>query len=508
MQKINCIVQIRCKKTEEFNIMENRGIQAVLIGGDKGLYKWLEKRFETFKNSSYRLLWSASYKGGINYAHKNQPDVFLVNFENGDSRALDFISEIRKRDCVKPVILMAKKADVLSEKKAKKAGAEFYLENYLENPALFEKSILETVERAKALEAIRKSESRMRGIFYGASIGIALIDMERNIVQGNPSLCRIIGYDAEQICAMDLADDFAHPHDLEKVKDAFRELTDKTITLACIDCRFQCKQGTWVWVQLTLSLFAETDMPPQFVIGLIDDISEKKRAQLALRKSEAQLRELSMELVRSEEKERNRISMELHDSIGSSLAGIKYMIEKIRIQKDRTPEGYLNAIDRLETQVIDVMDEVNRIAGELYPRILSDLGLLPAIRWLVKNLAGIYSDIEMVTDIGTTEPQINDELKIFIFRLLQETLNNAVKHSGANRIDVIIKKTAQGISILIKDNGSGFSTDILKEPWERKGMGLRNMIKRVELSGGLMRIESPKNEGTRIYVEWSFPIGV
>lgn len=488
--------------------MENETIQAVLIGGDKDLYKWLENRLETFENSSYQLLWSASYTGGLNYAHKNQPDVFLVNFEHGDSRALDFISEIRKRDCVKPVILMAKNADVLAEKQAKKAGAEFYLENYLEKPALFEKSILETVERAKALEAIRKSESRMRGIFYGASIGIALIDMDRNIVQGNPSLCRIIGYDTEQICAMDIADDFTHPQDIEKVKDAFHELTNQKITLACIECRFQCKEGKWVWIQLTLSLFAETDMPPQFVIGLIDDISEKKRAQLALSKSESQLKELSRELERSEEKERNRISMALHDSIGSSLAGIKYMIEKIRIQTDRTPEGYLNAIDRLETQVIDVMDEVNRIAGELYPRILSDLGLLPAIRWLVKNLSGIYSDIKMITDIGIAEPQINDELKIFIFRLLQETLNNAVKHSGAKRIDVIIKKTAKGLSILIKDNGSGFSTDILKEPWKRKGMGLRNMIKRVELSGGSMRIESHKNIGTQVYVAWSFPTGV
>lgn len=251
-------------------------IEIVLIGGNKEQFEYLKQLLADLDSHLYHVLWSASYKGGVAYARENQPDLFLVNYEADDPRGLEFISAIRRRDCIKPVILLVDKYDYYAEKKAESVGAEQYLEKNIDNPVAFEVTLLETIERAKSLNAIRKSESRMRGIFIGASIGIALVDLDRLIVQGNPSVYRILGYDAEQICAMDIVDDFAHSDDAEPIRNAIDRIINRKRVNTIIECRFLCKNGSWKWIQLTMSLFGETDMPPQFIICLIDDISEKK----------------------------------------------------------------------------------------------------------------------------------------------------------------------------------------------------------------------------------------
>lgn len=306
---------------------------------------------------------------------------------------------------------------------------------------------------------------------------------------------------------MDIVDDFAHSDDAEPIRNAIDRIINRKRVNTIIECRFLCKNGSWKWIQLTMSLFGETDMPPQFIICLIDDISEKKAIQEALARSEFQLRELSGELVKVEERERNRVSMELHDSIGGNLTGIKYMLEKMLIQPILSPDSYRESLCRLETQVLETLDEVHRISSELYPRVLSDLGLLPAIRWMVRKHNQVYSDIVTKANIGTIEPKIPDDLKIIVFRLLQEALNNAAKHSGAKSITVDFTVTDKKLMLRIQDDGCGFSAVSILRPGSHKGMGLRNMIKRAELTGGLMRIESTREKGTCVYMEWSFPIG-
>ncbi len=213
---------------------------------------------------------------------------------------------------------------------------------------------------------------------------------------------------------MDIVDDFAHSDDAEPIRNAIDRIINRKRVNTIIECRFLCKNGSWKWIQLTMSLFGETDMPPQFIICLIDDISEKKAIQEALARSEFQLRELSGELVKVEERERNRVSMELHDSIGGNLTGIKYMLEKMLIQPILSPDSYRESLCRLETQVLETLDEVHRISSELYPRVLSDLGLLPAIRWMVRKHNQVYSDIVTKANIGTIEPKIPDDLKIIV----------------------------------------------------------------------------------------------
>jgi signal transduction histidine kinase len=164
--------------------------------------------------------------------------------------------------------------------------------------------------------------------------------------------------------------------------------------------------------------------------------------------------------------------------------------------------GFLDAGINLLKQTID---EVRRIMMDLRPSILDDLGILATISWFCRELQVVYTSMKVEQDIQLAEEDIPEPLKIIIYRILQEALNNAAKHSRASGVLVSLKKVKGRIQLTIEDNGRGF--DMKKVAMDDdisvlEGMGLISMRERAELTGGSLVIDSRLNKGTAIIASW------
>jgi PAS domain S-box-containing protein len=233
------------------------------------------------------------------------------------------------------------------------------------------------------------------------------------------------------------------------------------------------------------------------------EIDECMRADIALKESESNLRHLSLELLSAQEKERKAVAGEIHDSIGSSLAAIKFKVDNALTEvADKSPET-TSILKSLSPIIQGAIDEARRIQMNLRPSMLDDLGLLATIRWLCRQFESTYSGIRLSQGIKIEEHEVPDHLKTVLFRVLQEGLNNVAKHSKAKIVLLLLRKTPRGVQLVIRDNGQGLDVSKAQSPDDTThGFGLRGMRERTELSGGTFKIESTPGKGTTVRASW------
>ena len=232
---------------------------------------------------------------------------------------------------------------------------------------------------------------------------------------------------------------------------------------------------------------------------------ERARNLEALRASEQRLRALSSRLLQAQEEERRRIAKELHDGIGANLTAVKYALETKIAQKEAgMAEEDSIPLTEIIAAVKETMEETQRISTNLRPSILDNMGLLAALDWTARKTREFYRAMDVRTAWDLAEEEIPESLKIVLLRLVQEALNNAVKHSGADRITVSLRRSDKELELLVQDNGKGFGPDRRRsvEDGSRENMGLDGMLERVELSGGRIDIRSSPGEGTTIAARW------
>jgi len=229
---------------------------------------------------------------------------------------------------------------------------------------------------------------------------------------------------------------------------------------------------------------------------------ERKRSEQSLRESEKQLKLLSAQLLTAQEEERKKISREIHDSIGSSLSAIKFSLEKALAQMERgtaTPESIKVPISMTQHAI----DESRRIMTDLRPSLLDDLGIISTMGWFFRQFQSIHSSIAIEKHIDIEEDNIPEGLKIVLFRVMQEALNNIAKYSKAERVSISLGNSSNSIELLIEDNGIGFDPENLPLNEDRKGgMGLTGMKERTELSGGSFSIKSVPGKGANVRAVW------
>lgn len=233
---------------------------------------------------------------------------------------------------------------------------------------------------------------------------------------------------------------------------------------------------------------------------------EHSRMLRILRESEQRLRELSRRLVDSQERERKIIARELHDSIGSNLTAIRYALEEIRFKAGRGEDtsGCLS-LGQIADMVKETVTETQRISTDLRPSILDDMGLIAGIRLACKKYQELGSGMDIESDLDISEDNLPEALKICLYRIVQEALNNTTKHSRADRVRISLRNNGGGLELLVRDNGDGFDVSEKAVPDEKcgSGMGLVSMRERAELSGGTLTISSKKGEGTTIRGVWN-----
>jgi signal transduction histidine kinase len=255
--------------------------------------------------------------------------------------------------------------------------------------------------------------------------------------------------------------------------------------------------GAEAFGEFTLNALAS--VADQIALGI-----QRQRAEEALRKSGEELKLLSSQLLTAQETERGRIARELHDGIGQSLSAIKFRVEDALGQLEKgSTESSVSTLGNLIPIIQSTVEEVRRITMDLRPSTLDDLGILATIAWLCRVFQATYSTVEIKREIGAEESDIPNPLKIVVYRILQEALNNVAKHSGADMVTISLAKKDNTIKMAIEDNGCGFDIEeAFSVESSERGFGLASMKERTELSGGTFVIDSAKGEGTIILASW------
>jgi PAS domain S-box-containing protein len=258
----------------------------------------------------------------------------------------------------------------------------------------------------------------------------------------------------------------------------------------------------WDW---SVQPVKEPDGKVAGVVLSFVNVTERKRAEETLRESEKRLRFLSSQLITLQEQERKRIATELHDSLAALLNGIKY---KVEVALQQRAKNKLKAAEKQLESVIPMIqesvEEVRRIQTGLRPITLDSLGLLATIRSFCRKFQTTHPSISIQQQIDIEEGEVPASLKIVIYRISQEALNNIGKHSRADFVHLSLRKREGKIELLIQDNGRGFDVnESLSMESSERGLGLISMRERAELSGGSFAIQSNVGKGTSIRASWS-----
>jgi signal transduction histidine kinase len=222
---------------------------------------------------------------------------------------------------------------------------------------------------------------------------------------------------------------------------------------------------------------------------------------LELARSQHALQQLSARLVDAQETERRAISRELHDEVGQSLGALLVDIGRLSTTLAGDRPEVKEQLDNLKSVAERTFYSVRNIALLLRPSMLDDLGLAAALEWQGREVSR-HSEIEVSVDSENVPEDLPDEHKTFIYRLVQEALTNAVRHSGGRTASVVVERLAKSIVVRVADDGRGF------DPVRSRGMGILGMEERVKRLGGTLRVESQPGQGTAVTAEFPIPEGV
>ncbi len=363
-------------------------------------------------------------------------------------------------------------------------------------------TFIDITDRKSAESAIRDSEEKYSTVVESSPTGIFIYRNGR-LEFANQRFYQMVGRPQEELIGRDVAD-LIHPDDWPMVRELWRRRLSGAGATQDYECRILHSGGEVRWISGRTALIRYGGGPA--LLGNIQDITERHKAEQALRDSRETLHRLSARLMSAQESERQRVARELHDSIGQSLSAVKFMVERALDEQSGGAGNPQGATLRTVVPVIQAaVEEVRRISMALRPTTLDDLGLIATIAWFAREFQGTYPHMEIERLIEVEEFEVPEALKTNIFRILQEAMNNAAKHSQASKITVALRQILGDLQLVVRDNGVGFNPGETRRNTSGGGFGLDSMRERAELFGGSLILTSSPGKGTLVIARWALP---
>jgi PAS domain S-box-containing protein len=344
--------------------------------------------------------------------------------------------------------------------------------------------------------ALRESEKKYTCLVENTLTGLFVLQDE-HIVFCNNRFAEIFGYSQEGISRMNTQQLFPLVESLTGAAlngpiKGTAWVSDERIVSGIT------RDGKTIWLQRNLT---RVDcLNESMVMGNVIDITEQKNTEDDLRQSQRELQMLSEKLLQAQEEDRKRIASDLHDSIGQSISAVKFGMENaMREYKSVLPQSGMLYLQGAIEKLRDTIDEVRKISMNLRPSMLDDLGLQATIKWFTREFSSLFPAISVDTQIDVDESGLSGALKVVIFRVIQESLNNIGKHAEASNVSVELLNAGDKLTLSVKDDGKGFSPDTI---YSGQGFGLSSMRERVKLTAGELAIESTPDVGTLVHAVW------
>ena len=251
------------------------------------------------------------------------------------------------------------------------------------------------------------------------------------------------------------------------------------------------KDGSTYLTEVRLQLM-EADNP--MFMAIIQDITERKEADMELNQSRQLLRELIVQREALREEERKYIARELHDELGQILTALRMSTSLLRIEFGEHNATLCEKINGI-TELLDQSIQCTRnVVTHLRPPAL-DMGIVPAVKWLTDNFIK-HKGIPCTFSASADEIQLNEALAVSAFRVVQESLTNVARYAEASKVEIILTQDADNFSVTVNDNGKGFDYMAISN---HKSFGLLGMRERAIALGGVVNIYSAPQQGTQIF---------
>ncbi|HST12037.1 MAG TPA: ATP-binding protein, partial [Terriglobales bacterium] len=339
-----------------------------------------------------------------------------------------------------------------------------------------------------AEQALGESEERLRLAAKAGKMFAYSWDAVTDVMERTGESAEILGVEQAALTTGAAASVTVHPDDKNRLQAAVAKLSVGNPTLQ-ITYRVLRPDGAVIWVDRYSRAYFDGGRNLKRMVGMVVDVTERRRAEEALAG-------MSRKLIEAQEQERARIGRELHDDINQKLAMLAIELERLQ----SNPSDVQATVRALRKELAAISNDVQALSHDLHSSKLEYLGVVVGMKSWCREFAERHKlEIDFQSDVSKSLPA---EIGLVLFRVLQEALQNVVKHSGVRRVAVQVRKAPGEVHLLIDDSGGGFD---LEAAMQGSGLGLTSMRERVRLLNGTITIDSKPHHGTNIRVQ--VPIG-
>lgn len=361
---------------------------------------------------------------------------------------------------------------------------------------IFTVILRDVTARVQAERQLASNEARLRGILDSAMDAIITVDETQRVVLFNKAAEAVFGCPHEQAIGAPLT--WFIPHRYRAGHEVHIRRFGETATSSrrmgaqriVTGLRFDGEE-----FPIDASISQTEERGRKFFTVILRDVTERTRAEEALRQSRDELRDLSAAAHLVREQERGRVARELHDELGQALTTLKMDVQWLGANTPFSQSGFRDKLFAMDKLLDATVAATRRISSDLRPLMLDDLGLIPAAEWLVQNFterSGIACSLSITDD----DLDLKDPHASTLFRMLQESLTNIARHAQASRVEVRLGYTEGAVALSVKDDGRGFDPAATR----KNSFGLLGLRERAHLLGGEVRIDSAAGQGTTITV--------
>lgn len=453
---------------------------------------------EMLRLHGYQVWEASTGRRGLQMTRQMRPDLLLLDVVMPDLNGIEVCRRIKADPLLADVfvVLVSGQATSSAERvSGLEAGADEYIAKPVDT-AEFLARIRTIVRLRDANAALRASERHYRSLVDILPEGVGMIDTEGRFAAVNPQAVAMLGFaDGKELLRKSVAE-LMQPEDQARFRanlaDAF-----KTGIMRNTEYTMIRKAGQRIAVELSAAVSTNTEGRPLGLVMVARDITERKRA-------EEELRNVSRRIIEAQEAERLRVARELHDGVNQVLASAKMRLRKVEEIASELKPAAREILSRSHRLIRQALEENRRIAQNLRPSDLDELGLAAACQNFCKELR-LRTNLTVTCSAPRLRQRLAAMVELNLFRIVQEAVNNAEKHARAKTVAVRIGRQGDSMMLQIRDDGRGFDA---QEPKAGKAMGhgngLSNMRERALAVGGTCEVKSIPRRGTVVTVRVPF----
>lgn len=358
-------------------------------------------------------------------------------------------------------------------------------------PVLLRGIMIDITQRKEAARTLAENEQRYRNFFEQNLAGVYQTTTSGLILNCNEAFAKMLKYNSARELMQKNAYEFYFS---DNYRDEFINQLRERKKLYNFEIVLKCKDASALHVIQNVSLRTDADTGEEYCEGVIIDISERKLAEeTAVWEKTQKLKEITEAVITAEENLRSEIGRELHDNV-AQLLGTTLLYINMAKTDETNGEGILNSSS---TYTMSAIEEIRKLSKTLITPLIKEIGYTESINDMIEDIMLVHPVKIFFTTKDFQEEKLNEKFKLNLFRIVQEQINNTLKHAKAGVIEIKVEEMNDHLWVSISDDGVGFDTSKRK-----KGVGLSNIDSRTKLYNGVININSAPAEGCSLSLDF------